>query len=93
MTLVREPDNPHDPNAVAVYDATGKHLTAYINKQRARQMAVLLDTGERLKAISIRATHSGHDCEAVAIVAAFPYVLAHLRSPRPEGAPLPAHLH
>jgi hypothetical protein len=23
--LVREPDNPHDPNAVAVYDATGTH--------------------------------------------------------------------
>jgi len=46
--LVREPDNPHDPHAIAVY-ALGRRV-AYYNKGMARRMYKLLDRGEPLVA-------------------------------------------
>lgn len=92
VVLRREPDNPHDPNAVAVYDATGKHMAAYVNKQKAKMLSKLLDAGEPVEAISIRGTRSRTPCDQVAVLAAHPDVLAHLRSRRPAGAPKPAHL-
>ena len=50
--LVREPNNEFDRNAVAVYDVTGAHLTAYVNKRKARMLAKLLDRGEDVVADS-----------------------------------------
>lgn len=92
VRLVPEPDNPHDPKAVAVYDATGEHRCAYVNKQKARAYLKRLAAGEQLEGISLRGTRAGKTCEQVAILAATPRVLAVLRSPRPDGAPPPAHL-
>lgn len=92
VRLVREPENPHDPNAIAVYDASGKHLAAYVNKQKARTLSRLLDAGQPIEAISIRGTGPGRVARQVAILAARPEVLAHLMSPRPTHLPTPAHL-
>lgn len=91
VRLVREPDNPYDANAVAVYDATGQYMAAYVNKQEARTLAKLIDSDDEIAAISIRGTRSGVGCDQVAILAARPDVLRHLLSPRPAGAPRPAH--
>lgn len=44
LTLRREPDNPHDRNAVAVYDACGEHL-GYVPRQDAGAVAKVIDTG------------------------------------------------
>lgn len=91
VRLFREPDNPHDQNAVAVYDATGRHMAAYVNKQKARALARLLDGGTIIEAVSLRGTAAGKPCEQVAIAAAEPPVLARLLSPRPSHLPPPAH--
>lgn len=89
VTLVREPANEHDKNAIAIYDATGQHLAAYMNKQRARQVAKLVDRGESLDAISLRGTPAGMECPKIAVLVAAPDSIFHLTSPRPrDAAPL-----
>jgi predicted RNA-binding protein YlxR (DUF448 family) len=92
VQLVREPENPHDVNAVAVYDESGIHRGAYVHRARARQLSKLMDRGEQLAAISIRGTAAGQRCPQIAILAAAPEFVRHLLKPRPMGAPLPAHL-
>ncbi|MFG1997505.1 HIRAN domain-containing protein [Actinoplanes sp. NPDC048988] len=87
VKLVREADNAYDSNAVAVYDTTGRHLAAYMNKQKARIVARLLDTGVELRAISIRGTGPSKPCAQIAILAAEPNVLARLTEPRPDHLP------
>jgi hypothetical protein len=52
----------------------------------------LMDRGEQLAAISIRGTAAGQRCPQIAILAAAPEFVRHLLTPRPMGAPLPAHL-
>lgn len=66
VRLVREPDNPHDPKAVAVYDATRRHMAAYVNKQKAAALAKLLDAGKPIEAISLRGTAGGQPCDQIA---------------------------
>lgn len=92
VRLVREPSNAHDVNAVAVFDATGRHRAAYVNKQKARALAKLLDAGMALEAVSVRGTSAGRDCPQVAVLAAAPPILARLLEPRPLNLPRPAHL-
>ncbi|WP_445942219.1 HIRAN domain-containing protein [Pseudonocardia sp. T1-2H] len=92
VRLVREPGNPHDRNAIAVYDITGAHRAAYVDRLRARLIAPILDAGGALDAIAIRGTAAGRACRQIGIVAATPPVLRHLMTPRPPGAPMPAHL-
>lgn len=91
VRLVREPENPHDLNAVAVYDRTGQQRAAYVNKQMARRLAKLLDAGEPLQAVSIRGMAAGTRCDQIAVLAARPEVLARLLEPRPRHLPPPAH--
>ena len=43
--LDREPDNPHDANAIAV-KAWGKHMLGYIPRYLAQSLAPLLDAGK-----------------------------------------------
>lgn len=92
VRLVPEPQNQYDPHAVAVYDGTGRHMAAYVNKQKARQISKLLAASNQLEAISIRGTRAGRACPQVAVLAARPDVLARLLSPRPGNLPTPAHL-
>lgn len=91
VRLVREPANEFDPNAVAVYDHTGQHMAAYVNRQKARTLARLMDSGKPIEAVSIRGTGPGVACDQVAIVAASPEVLRRLLEPRPAHLPPPAH--
>lgn len=91
VRLVREPANKFDPNAVAVYALEGDRVAAYVNKQKARTLARLLDGGESLEAISIRGSGPRQACEQIAVLVADPKVIGHLLSPRPRGLPKPAH--
>jgi hypothetical protein len=91
VRLVREPANEFDPNAVAVHDHTGQHMAAYVNRQKARTLARLIDSGKAIEAVSIRGTGPGIPCDQVAIVAASPEVLMRLLEPRPAQLPVPAH--
>lgn len=44
LLLRREPDNPHDRNAVAVHNEIGKKL-GYVPRQDAGAVAKVIDTG------------------------------------------------
>lgn len=48
LTLVREPENPHDPNAVRV-EWQGE-LLGYVPRRENRAVAKAMDTGETLSA-------------------------------------------
>lgn len=92
VRLKREPDNEHDPFAVAVTDdSEGAPVAAYVNKQKARTLAKLLDGGAELVAISLRGTTSGVAGEQISILVAAPDVVKHLLSTRPRHLPRPAH--
>lgn len=91
VLLVPEPDNPHDSQAVAVFDRTGRYRAGYVTKQKARAYLKRLAAGEQLVAISLRGSRPGGEPGVVSILAAAPGVLAHVLAPRPAGSPPPAH--
>ena len=43
LTLVRAPENPHDPNAVEIY-YEGEHI-AFVKATEASELAVMMDRG------------------------------------------------
>ncbi|MFD9357998.1 HIRAN domain-containing protein [Streptomyces sp. NPDC060031] len=92
LRLVPEPDNLHDPFAVAVHPNYGKEPIGYVNRQKARHWSKVIAGGSSLTAVSLRGTGPGVACEAVAVLAAAPEVVAHLMSPRPSGLPQPVFL-
>lgn len=51
--LLRETQNPHDPNAVAVYAYGGSRQLGYLNRKVAQTVGPLLDNG---KIISVKVT-------------------------------------
>ena len=78
VLLVREPNNEHDPNAVAVRSVRGGHLAGYANPQNAARVAKRLDAGEELEAITLRGGSTGND-DTPWVLVATPPVMAHLR--------------
>ena len=54
--LVREPDNPHDPNAIKVQVAG--HFLGYVPSKIARWVAPLIDEGKKLRAEFVRRNES-----------------------------------
>jgi hypothetical protein len=90
VALVREPDNEFDPDAVAVYDDTGRHLAGYVDNQKARLLSRLIDSGAPVEAVSVRGTGPGRPCDQVVVLAASPGVLRRLLEARPAGLPPPA---
>ncbi len=48
--LVREPDNPYDPNAVRVV-LSGEHI-GYVPKSVAEHLAPAMDGGERVRIVN-----------------------------------------
>jgi single-stranded-DNA-specific exonuclease len=57
LALVREPHNPHDPNAIAVrYGTIG---IGYLNREMARKLAPIFDAGERYTATVKHVTGGG----------------------------------
>ena len=60
FALVREPDNPHDPNAIRV-EIAGFYL-GYVPRHIAKDLAPLIDKGERYTALFVsRNKHPFHD--------------------------------
>lgn len=59
VRLVREPDNPHDPNAIAVY-AESALLAGYVSRGYAKRLAKLMDSGADMVAVSARGARPGH---------------------------------
>jgi len=51
-TLVREPDNPHDPNAIRVTVARVVFL-GYVPKDLAKELAPLMDEGRKFTAFFV----------------------------------------
>lgn len=90
VRLVREPDNKHDPNAVAVTeDRDGAPVAAYVSKGYAKRFGRLLASGEPLRIIAIRGTGPNRPCESITLLAGHPDLVAHLLSRRPRGLPKP----
>jgi hypothetical protein len=54
--LVREPQNPHDPNAIRV--ETDGHYLGYIPKGLAEKIAPLMDNGTQLRADFVQRNES-----------------------------------
>lgn len=61
VKLVREPDNKHDPNAIAIYAEGARNKAGYVPASRAKALARLLDAGADLVAISVRGSGRGTD--------------------------------
>lgn len=87
-----EPENEHDPYAVAVFDSTGEHKAGYFNKQKARAVSRILAEGTTLNVVSFRGTPASRRCDAIDVIAAESSLLARVLAPRPKQLPKPAHL-
>lgn len=59
VLLVREPDNPHDTNAIAVYAHTARRPAGFVPKGQARRLAKLIDAGTDLVAVAVRGSGAG----------------------------------
>ena len=77
MRLEREPDNPHDSNAIAVY--AGRTKAGYVNKQTAARLARVMDAGLDILAISTRGARAGMDSNVPQILAGERRVMERLR--------------
>ena len=53
LTLRREPDNEHDPNAIAVLTAAGRQA-GWVPREVAAELAASLDAGERWTGVVLR---------------------------------------
>ena len=51
--MVREPDNPHDPNAIRVA-LFGRIYMGYVPKAIAKELAPLMDSGRRFMAFFVK---------------------------------------
>lgn len=58
LRLVREPDNPYDDEAVAVFRATGEQL-GYVTERANNEVSVWLDDGVRVEAFLTYLTGGG----------------------------------
>lgn len=73
--LHREPDNPHDENAVSVVgldDAGAERRVGYVNKGLARRLAKRLDAGETVDAWFMRGCPADEDYDGVAVLVTDP---------------------
>jgi len=57
LRLEREPANPYDPNAIAVWNAARTLQAGYIPRDDAKRLAKKLDRGERFRVLSIWETY------------------------------------
>jgi hypothetical protein len=53
FALVPEPENPYDPNAVAIWDAGRKVQVGYVPRDLARTVSSALEAGTRLEAMCL----------------------------------------
>jgi hypothetical protein len=53
LAVVRDAGNPHDPNAVAIWDGGRRKHVGFVPRELARAVALRLDAGEELSAVSL----------------------------------------
>jgi HIRAN domain len=54
LELRRDPENEHDPNAVAVYPARGGDQVGWVPREVAEELAPELDAGKQWSAVVLR---------------------------------------
>jgi hypothetical protein len=54
LELRRDRDNPHDPNAIAVYPARGGEQVGWVPREVAAELAPELDAGNQWSAVVLR---------------------------------------
>lgn len=60
VRLVREPDNPYDSNAIAVYGDGARDLAGYVPRGYAKRLSKVLDSGADMVAVSVRGSGPGN---------------------------------
>ncbi len=68
VDLVREPDNPHDKNAVAMCAPGSRIAFAYVQRGRAPAVARRMDAGEDMAAVSMRGPGKGRDDDSTFVL-------------------------
>lgn len=81
VRLIREADNAHDPNAIAVYAETGRNKTGYVPASQAKRLAPMMDAGVELAAVSIRGGGSGREGTVPQILVCERSLFDHLARP------------
>nr|WP_167405713.1 HIRAN domain-containing protein [Sphaerisporangium cinnabarinum] len=76
LELVREPENEHDRNAVAIYARNGR--IGYVNKQNAARIAKRIDAGETMHCIVAKGGRAGDPDKSCALLATSDVTLAHI---------------
>jgi len=61
IDLQREPENPHDAHAVALYGHRARYPFGYVPATIAKRLSPLLDAGTELVAVSTRGAGAGRD--------------------------------
>ena len=76
FALVREPDNPHDPNAIRV-ELAGLYL-GYVPRDIAKDLAPQMDAGKNLFALFVsRNEHPFHDTLGLTVkIVEYPFQMA-----------------
>ena len=59
LALVPEPDNPHDPNAIAVWNASRTIHVGYLPREYAAKLAKVLGSGPKIACMAIWETRKG----------------------------------
>lgn len=75
VTLVREPNNEHDPNAVAVHAGSPGRVVGYVDRSNAKRLAAALATGEEWQAIALDGSQPGTDWPPLSLLVARAHVL------------------
>jgi hypothetical protein len=68
IDLVREPENPHDKNAVAMCAPGSRIAFAYVQRGRAPAVARRMDAGEDMAAVSMRGPGRGRDDDSTFVL-------------------------
>lgn len=76
--LAREPNNPHDPNAIAVFADNVYNRAGYVPKQTAARLTKLIDAGADVVAISLRGGGPRTADVVPTVLAAERHVMEHL---------------
>ena len=68
VDLVREPDNPHDRNAIAMCAPGSKVGFGHVQKGRAPAIARRMDSGEDMAAVSLRGPGRGNGDDTAFVI-------------------------
>ncbi|MDP3969097.1 MAG: HIRAN domain-containing protein [Nocardioides sp.] len=79
VELRREPDNPHDGNAVALYAPGAREPFGYVQKGRAPAVARRMDAGENMAGVSLRGPGPRRDDDTAFVLVGSAADLAALR--------------